>query len=128
VLVRRDVPVFPQVVVGRQDLLRPSRGVADNHLDAESLLDADHDAVRRVCLDTVDEILEGHWGLQVRLDEAAEKLAAREPRLADAVLARPDLAWAVCLAILALVGLVGRWARRRAAAALYIPDEVLSAA
>ena len=91
-------------------------------------MDADHDAVRRVCLDTADAIPEDHLGRSDRLVWGAEKLAAHEPRLADAVLAHLDSAWAVCLELPALVGLVERWARRRAAAALYKLDEALSAA
>jgi hypothetical protein len=84
---RPDAPVFPQAAVDRRDLLRPFRGVADSHPDAVSLWDADHDAVRRVCLDTVDAIPEDRPGLRVQMDEVAGKLAVREPRLADAVLA-----------------------------------------
>jgi hypothetical protein len=61
------------------------------------------------------------------LDEDAEKLAGREPRLADAVPDHPDSAWAVCLELLASVGLGGRWAQPRAAAELCTPDEVPSA-
>jgi hypothetical protein len=127
VLDRRDVPVFPQVVAGRLGLRLPFRGVADSHPDAESLLGADHDAVHRVCLDTVDAIPEDRRGLPIHLDEAVEKLAGREPRLADVVLARPDPAWDVCLGLLASVGLAGRWARRHAAVELYRPDEAQSA-
>jgi hypothetical protein len=127
-LAHPDVPVFPQAAVGHLGLRLPCRGAADSHPDAESWLDADRDAVRRACLDTVDAIPEDLRGLQVHLDEAAEKLAAREPRLADAVPARPDPAWAVFLGLLALVALGGRWVRLRAAAAPCTPDEGLSAA
>jgi hypothetical protein len=127
-LAHPDAPVFPLAAVDHLVLRHPFPGVADSHPDAESLLDADRGAVRRVCPDTVDAILEDHQGLLVHLDEAVGKLAAREPRLADAVLARPAPAWAVFLGLPALVGLVGRWVRQRAAAALYIPDEALSAA
>ena len=91
-LARPDAPVFPQAVVGHQGLLHPFRDVADSHPDAESLLDADRDAVRRACPDMADAIPGGRRGLPVQMDEAAEKLADREPRLADAVLARPDSA------------------------------------
>jgi hypothetical protein len=56
--------------------------VADSHPDAVSLWDADLDAVRPAYLDMVDAIPEGLLGL---MDEAAEKLAVREPHLADAV-------------------------------------------
>jgi hypothetical protein len=45
-----------------------------------------------------------------RLAWAVEKLADREPRPADAVLAHPAPAWAVCLALPASVALVGRLA------------------
>jgi hypothetical protein len=122
------VPVFPQVAVGRLDLRLPCRGVADSHPDAESWSDADRDAARRACLDTVDAILEDHRDLPVHPDEAAGKLAVREPRPADAVLAHPDPAWAVYLGLPASVDLVGRLAPRRAEAGLYIPDEALSGA
>ena len=123
-----DVPVFPQAAVGHLGLRLPCRGVADSHPDAESWLDADRDAVRRACLDTVDAIPEDLRGLQVRLVWAAGKLAGRAPRLADAVPARPDPAWAAFLGLPASVGLEVRWVRLRAAAALCIPDEALSAA
>ena len=89
---RPDVPVFPLAAVGRLGLLHPFPGVADSHPDAVSLLDADHDAVRRVCLDTVDAIPEDRRGLPVQMDEAAGKLAARELRLADAVPDRLEIA------------------------------------
>ncbi len=91
-MVRPDAPVFPLAAVGHLGLLLPFPGVADSHPDAESLLDADHDAVRPVCLDMVDAILEVHQGRSDRRVWGAGKLAAREPRLADAALAHPDLA------------------------------------
>ena len=125
---RPDVPVFPLAAVGRLGLLHPFPGVADSHPDAVSLLDADHDAVRRVCLDTVDAIPEDRRGLPVQMDEAVGKLAVREPRLADAVPAHPDSALAAFPGLPAWIALVERWARRRAAAELYIPDEAPSAA
>jgi hypothetical protein len=59
---------------------------------------------------------------------AAEKLAVREPRLAGAVPDHPGSAWTVFPGLRALVGLVERWARLRAAAALCRPDEGPSAA
>ena len=127
-LARPDVPVFPQAEVGHLGLLRPFRGVADIHLDAESLLGADHGAVRQACPDTVDAILEDRRGRSVRLDEAVEKLAGREPRPADAVPARLDSAWAVFPGRPALVGLVGRWAQRHAVAEPCTPGEAQSAA
>jgi hypothetical protein len=107
-LARPDVPVFPQAAVGHLGLRLPFRGVADSRPDAESLSDADLDAVHRACLDTVDAILEDHLGRSDRLDEAAEKLAARELRLADAVPAHLDPAWAVCLGLPAWVALAER--------------------
>jgi hypothetical protein len=128
VLGRRDALVFPQVAVGRRDLLHPFRGAADSHPDAESLSGADRDAVRPVCLDMADAIPEDRQGRSVRLVWGAGKLAGREPRLADAVLAHPAPAWAECLGLPAWVGLVGRWAQRRAVAALCTQDEALSAA
>ena len=127
-LARPDAPVFLQAAVGRLGLLRPFRGVADIRLDAENLLDADHDAVRPVCPDTVDAIPEGRRGRPVQMDEAVEKLAVRELRLEDAVPAHLDSALDVFPGHLALVGLVGRWARRRAAAEPCTPDEAQSAA
>ena len=127
-LARPDVPVFPLAAVGHLGLRLPFRGVADNHPDAESLSDADRDAVRRVCLDMVDAIPEDHRGRQVRLVWAAGKLAGREPRLADAVPGRPGPAWAVFPGLPALIALVERWARVRAEAAPYKRDEALSAA
>lgn len=87
-----DVPVFPQVAVGHLGLRLPFLGVADSHPGAVSLLDADHGAVRQVCLDTVDAIQEDRRGLPVQMDEAAGKLAAREPRLADVVPDRLEIA------------------------------------
>ena len=80
-----DVPVFPLVAVGRRGLRLPFQGVADNHPDAVSLWDADHDVVRRACLDMADAIPEGHLGL---MDEAVGKLAVHAPRLGDVVPAR----------------------------------------
>ena len=127
-LARPDVPVFLLAAVAHLGLRLPSLGVADSHPDAVSLLGADHDAVRRACLDTVDAIPEDRWDLPVHLDEAAGKLAAREPRLVDAVPDRPENAWAAFPEIRASVGLVERWAQLRAAAELYTPDEALSAA
>jgi hypothetical protein len=127
-LAHPDVPVFPQAAVGHLGLLHPFRGVADNHLGAESLWDADRDAVRPVCPDMVDAIPECHRGLQVRLVWAVGKSAVREPRPADAVPARLDSALAAFPGRLALVGLVERWARGRAAAEPCTPDEVQSEA
>ena len=123
-----DVPVFPLAAVGHLGLLHPFPGVADSHPDAESLLGADHGAVHPVCLDMVDAIPEGRQGLPARMDEAVEKLAVRELRLADAVPAHPDSALGVFPGLPAWVALVGRWARLRAAAELYTPDEAPSAA
>jgi len=127
-LAHPDALVFPLAAVGHLVLRHPSRGVADSRPDAVSLLDADLDVVLPACPDMADAIPEDHRGLPVHLDEAAGKLAVREPRLADAVLARLAPAWAACLGLPALVGLVGRWARPLAAAEPYIQDEALSAA
>ena len=66
-MARLDVPVFRLAAVGHQGLRLPFPGVADSHLDAVSLSDADRDAVRRVCLDMVDAIPEVRRGLPVRL-------------------------------------------------------------
>jgi hypothetical protein len=122
------VPVFPQAAVGHLGLRLPCRGVADSRPDAESWLDADRDAVRRACLDTVDAIPEDLRGLQARQVWAAGKLAVREPRPADAVRARPDPAWVAFLALPASAVLEGRLVQRRAVAALCTPDEALSGA
>lgn len=127
-MARPDVPVFPQAAVGHLGLRLPCRGVVDSHPDAESWLDADHDAAHRVCLDTVDAIPEDRQGRSDRLVWGAGKLAARELRLVDAAPAHPGPAWVEFLGLPALVGLVERWAQLRAEAALYTPDEVLSAA
>lgn len=127
-MARLGVPVFPQAAVGHLGLRLPFRGAADIHLDAESWLDADHGAVRRVCLDMVDAIPEVRRGRPARMDEAVEKLAVRELRLADAVPAHLDSASGVFPGHPASVGLVGRWARRRAAAGPCTPDEAQSAA
>jgi hypothetical protein len=103
-LARQDVPVFPPAGEVHLGLRLPSRDVADSHLDEVNLWDADRDAVRRACFDIADAILEalrGRLGLPDRMAGAAERLAGREPRLADAVPDHPDLAWAVCLELLA---------------------------
>jgi hypothetical protein len=125
---RLDVRVFPLAAVGLLGLPLPFRGVADSHPDAVSLWDADRDAVRRACLDMEDAIPEVHRGRSGRLVWAVEKLAAREPRLADAVLGHLDSASAEIQELPALISLVERWARLRVAAELYKPDEALSAA
>jgi hypothetical protein len=128
VLDRPDAPVFPQAAVGHLGPRLPFRGVADSHPDAESWSDADRDAARRACLDTVDAILEDHRDLPVHPDEAAEKLAGREPRLAGVVPGHLDPASAVFPELPAWVALVERWARLRVEAELYIPGEALFAA
>jgi hypothetical protein len=115
-----DVPVFPPVAVGHPALRLPFQGVADNHPDAVSLWDAGHDAVRRACLDTVDAIPEGRLG---PMDEAVGKLAAREPRLAGAVLARLGPAWNAFPEFPASVGLAVHWALLRAEAERCTPGE-----
>ena len=114
------MPVFPLAAVGRRGLLHPSRVLADNHPDAVSLWDAGHDAVRRACLDTVDAIPEGRLG---PMDEAVGKLAAREPRLAGAVLARLGPAWNAFPEFPASVGLAVHWALLRAEAERCTPGE-----
>ena len=86
-LARPDAPAFPLAAVDHPALRLPFRGVADSHPDAVSLWDADHGVVRRACPDMADAIPEVRRGL---MDEAAGKLAVREPRLADAVPAHPD--------------------------------------
>ena len=127
-LARPDVPAFPQAAVAHLGLRLPFRGVADSHPDAVSLWDADRGAARRACLDMEDAIPEVRRGRLDHLVWAAGKLADREPRLADAVLAHLDSAWAENPAHLALIVLEERWARVRAAVELYKPDEALSAA
>ena len=127
-MARPDVPVFPLAAVGRLGLRLPFRGVADSHPDAVSLWDADRDAARRACLDMEDAIPEVRRGRLDRLVWAAGKLAGREPRLVDAVQARPGLAWTAFPGLPASGDLEGRWAQLRVAAALCTPDEALSAA
>ena len=87
---RPDARVCLPVAVGLRGLSRrPFPDAADIHRDAENLLGADHDAVRPVCLDTADAILEGRWDLHLVL--GAGKWAVREQRrLADAVPGLPD--------------------------------------
>jgi hypothetical protein len=127
-LARPDVPVFPQAAVAHLGLRLPFRGVADSHPDAVSLWGAGLDAARRACLDMEDAIPEVRRGRLDRLVWAAGKLAGHEQRLADAVLAHPGFALAENPAPLALIALEERWALVRAAAELYKPDEVRSAA
>ena len=88
-MARPDVPVFPQAAVGHLGLRLPFPAAADNHPDAESLSDVDHDAVLRAFLDMVGAIPEDRRDHLGRLAWAVEKLAVLEPRLADAVLAHP---------------------------------------
>jgi hypothetical protein len=125
---RPDVPVFRLAAEVHLYQRLPSLDVADSRRDAASSLDADHGAVLRACLDMVGAIPEDRQGHLGHLAWAAEKLAGREPRLADADLDHPDPAWAECLGLPASVGLVGRWAQPRAAAELCTRDEALSAA
>ncbi len=124
-MARPDVPVFPQAVVVHLGLLHPFRGVVDNHRAAESLLGADHGAVRPAGPDmagAIPEVLRGRTAL------AAGKSAVREPRLADAVLEHPDPAWALFLERLAWSVLDQRLAQQHAAAARCKPDAGLFAA
>jgi hypothetical protein len=128
VLDRPDVPVFLRAAEVHLGLRLPSLDVADSHPDAESWSDADRGAVRRACFDMVGAIPEDRQGHLGHLAWAAEKLAGREPRLADAVPDHPDPAWFECLGLPASVGLVVHWAQPRAAAELCTQDEALSAA
>ena len=74
---RPDAQVCLRVVVGLRGLFRrPFPALADIRPDAENLLDADHDAVRPVCLDMVDANPEGLRGRCQVL--GAGKLAVRE--------------------------------------------------
>lgn len=125
-MARPDAPVFPLAAVDHPALRLPFLDVADSHLDAVSLLDAGLCVVRQACLDMEGAIPEVRRGL---MDEAFGKLAGRELRLADVVPAHPDPAWAVSLGLPASAAdFVERWERLRAEAALYTPDEALSAA
>ena len=117
--------VFPQAAEVHPGLLHPFRGVADNHRAAESLLGADHDAVRPAVPDMAGAIPEG---LRGRKALAAGKSAVREPRLADAVLERPDPAWTLFPERLAWSVLEKRLARQHAAAARCKQDADLFAA
>jgi hypothetical protein len=89
-LARPDARVYLPVAVGHLGLLHPFQDEADNHQAAESLLGADHGAVRPVCPDMAGAIPEG---LRGRTDVAAGKSAVRERRLADVALERPAPAW-----------------------------------
>jgi len=113
-LARPDALVFQPAAVVHLGLRHPFPGVADNHRAAESLLGADHGAVRQDVPDMGDAILEG---LLVRTALAAGKSAAREPRLAGAVLERPGPASVLFPERLAWSVLEKRLARRRAAEA-----------
>jgi hypothetical protein len=124
-LARPDAPVFLPEAVSHLGLLHPFRGGADNHRAAESLLDADHGAVRPVGPDMAGAIPEG---LRGRMDEAAEKSAVREPRLADAGPEHPDPAWVLFPERLAWSVLEKRLAQPHAAEARCKRDAGLSAA
>jgi hypothetical protein len=91
-------------------------------------LDVGHDAVRLACFDIAGEIPEGPQGPLDHPVGAAERLADRGPRLADAVPGRLAPAWAAYLGHPALVDPVGRWADQREVAAQCIPDAARSAA
>jgi hypothetical protein len=127
-LARPDALVCPLAAVARPDLLRPFRDVVDNRPDAVNLWDADLDAARRAVLDMAGVIPEGHQGLPVLKDADAGKLAGHGLRPADAVLVRPDSAWALNLVLPAWAGLVARSVEQLAAAALYKPGAAPSAA
>jgi len=99
--------------VAHPGLLHPFRAEADNHRGAESLLGADHGAVRPVGPDMAGVIPEG---LRGRMDVASGKSAVREPHLADAG-QRPDPAWVLLLERLAWSVLEKRLAQQHAAEA-----------
>ena len=129
-MARPDVPVFPRVAAVHQDLrLRPFPDVADIHLDAASLLDADRGAVHPVCFGMADAAPERLVPQDLKA-VAAEKLAVHAlSRLADAAL--DHLALVLNLERPAWGVLAERWAElldAAAALALYKPDAVLSAA
>ena len=122
-MARPDARVFLPVAVVHLGLLHPFLGEADNHQAAETLLDADHAAVRPVDPDMAGAIPED---LRDRTVLAAGKSAVHEPRLADAV---PDrLAWALFPGRLASDVPVKRLARQLAAVAQYKQDAARSAA
>ena len=127
-MARPDVPVFPPAGEVHLDLRLPSQDVADSPRDAVSLSDADLGAVRRACFGTVGAIPEDRQDHLARPVWAAGKLAAREPRLADAVPDHHGSASAVYLGHPAWIGLVGRWEQPRVAVAPDIPGAGLSAA
>ena len=120
-MARPDVPAFPPAEV-HLGLRLPCPDVADSHRVAASLSDADHGAVHRAFLDKVGAIPEDRQGHLGHPAWAAEKLAGREPRLADAVPDHLDPAWGVYLGLPAWIGLVARWAELHAAVAPYIRD------
>ena len=124
-MARPDVPVFPLAAVVHLGLPHPFRGEADNHRAEESLLGADHDAVRPVGPDMGGAIPEGLLG---RTDVAAGKSAVREPRLADAALEHPDPAWVLFPERLAWSVLEKCLAQQHAAEARCKRDAGLSAA
>ncbi len=129
-MARPDVPVFLRVAAVHQDLrLRPFPDVADIHLDAASLLDADRGVVHQVCFDMADAAPEGPRRQDLKA-LAAEKLAVHAlSRLAGAVL--DHLALVLNLERPAWGVLAERWAElldAAAALALYKPDAVQSAA
>ena len=130
VSVRQDAPVFPRVAAVRQGLLhlRPFLGAADIHLGAENLLDEDHGAVRRACLDMAPLVPEA-LRLPALTAWVFGKLAVHAQRPADAVLARlaPASAWFLERPAWA-DGSEELRAPRRAVAARYKPDAGQSAA
>ena len=107
-MVRLDALVFPPAAEGHLGLRLPCPAVADNRLAVENLSDADRDAVRPVCLDMADAILEARLDHRGRMAADAGKLADHEPHPADAGLVHPDLAWTVCPVLPAWVDLVER--------------------
>jgi hypothetical protein len=124
VSVRPDAPVFLQVAAVRQGLLhlRPFLGAEDIRLGAENLLDEDHGAVRRACLDMAALIPEA-LRLPALTAWAFGKLAVHVQRPADAALARLALALVLFPERPAWAdGSEERRASRRAVAAPYKPD------
>lgn len=125
---RPDAQVCLRVAAGHQVLRRPFLVLADSRPAWESLLDADHGAVRPVCLGTEAAIPEGHLGR--RRVWGAGKLAARALRRLAGV-RRDHLALVLNPEHLASGGLAASWAALpvfAAALALYIQDAALFAA
>ena len=126
---RPDVPVCPPVAVDHLALCHhPFPGVADSHQDAGNWWDVDLGAARPVYPGTGDASLGVLRDHLVRPVEAAEKWAAHEPRLADAVPDHPAPASVVYPGLPASSGSVERLEGQLAAVARYKQDAVPSAA